>query len=228
MPILNVYELGKIDYQVTFRIQNALQLARLDDRIPNCLLLLEHPPTITYAKAVDLNNLLISETELTKHGVQLEKTDRGGNITWHEPGQLIGYPILKLVGKNRDLKKLISNYQEVIIRTLAEYAIKAYRDPDYIGVWVNDSKIAAMGVRMKKWVSKHGFSINVSSCLSIFSLINPCGIEDRGIINLSTLLGHEVSIEEVKEKVIRHFSAVFGFDVKRKRAEDITSFAGCL
>jgi len=221
MQILNLYELGIMDYEESFRIQNTLQLARLDDNIPNCLILLEHPPTITYAKSVDLENLLVSEKELLKQGVQLKKTDRGGNITWHEPGQLVGYPILKLTGKDRDLKKLIYNYQEVIIRTAAEYSIVAHRDPEHIGVWVQDSKFAAMGVRMKKWVSKHGFSINVSSSIAHYSLINPCGIDDRGVTSLSKLLGEEVPIAEVKEKVIRHFAAVFSSTIKRKPAEEI-------
>ena len=223
MNILNVYELGNVEYEKCFRIQNTLQLARLADQIPDCLLLLEHPPTITYTKPIDLKNLLVSEFKLQEQGIQLKKTDRGGNITWHEPGQLIGYPILKLTGKDRDLRKLIFNYQEVIIRTLAEYSISAHRDPEHIGVWVGDKKIAAMGVRMKKWVSKHGFSINISISISNYSLINPCGIDDRGITSVSRLLEKEVSVNEVKEKVVHHFSTVFSFNVVKISADKLFS-----
>jgi lipoyl(octanoyl) transferase len=221
MPNLNVYELGTVDYEKCFRIQNTLQLARLADEIPDCLILLEHPPTITYAKPVDLKNLLVTESHLQKQGIRLVKTDRGGNITWHEPGQLIGYPILKLTGKDRDLKKLISNYQEVIIRTVAEFSIKAHRDTEHIGVWVGNEKIAAMGVRMKRWVSKHGFSINISSSIAHYSLINPCGIDDRGVTSLSNLVGTEVAVDTVREKVIRHFSSVFALDVEKRPVEEI-------
>ena len=197
--------------------QQRLLLAMIPDIVK--LLLLEHPPTLTLGKKGDLKNLLVPEAEIRARGVAIVPTDRGGSITWHGPGQLVVYPIVDLTQREMDVHKYVRDLEEVIIRTLADFSISADRDEDHVGVWVGQEKIAAIGVKIRKWVTKHGFAINVNSDLTTFSLINPCGITDKGVTSIAGIQNHDVSMETVRNGVIRHFAEVFNISSVRLRIE---------
>lgn len=213
MKFIKLYRLGLIDYQAAHLIQEKLRKAIIEGKTVDSLLLLEHPPTLTLGKSGDRENLLVSAQELARKGISIFGSDRGGNITWHGPGQVVCYPIIDLKKRSCDLHQLMFDYQEVIIRTLKEYSVNAQRDPKYIGVWVGSDKIAAMGINVRKWVTKHGFSLNVKVDLSNYSLINPCGIKDKGVTSLYEILGQEVAIKTIEEQIIDHFSRVFACKV---------------
>ncbi|MBW1708271.1 MAG: lipoyl(octanoyl) transferase LipB [Deltaproteobacteria bacterium] len=223
MPVLKVYKMGLADYGRAYKFQEELLLQRIGREIPDSLLLLEHPPTLTIGKEGDLENLLVSGNELKKRGIALFPVDRGGSITWHGPGQLVGYPILDLRERDRDIRKFIDALEEVIIRTLADLSIQSTRDDEHVGVWVGQEKIAAIGVRINRWVTKHGFALNVNNDLSHFSLINPCGITDRGVTSIVKLLGRDVSMETVTEKLLINFSDVFEYelDIAARSTDDL-------
>lgn len=214
MAQLTVYTLGLLDYQQAFALQDRLLEERIAGNIPDHLLLLEHPATLTLGRTDDVNNLLVPEAVLKERGVAIYPTDRGGSITWHGPGQLVGYPIIDLGERDRDIHKYIRGLEEVIICTLRAFSISAGRDEKHVGVWVGGEKIAAIGVKVKKWVTKHGFAINVNSDLSHFSLINPCGITDKGVTSMADILGHEVPMADVREKAIDMFAEVFDMSVR--------------
>lgn len=225
MTVLTVYQLGLVDYHQAFYLQDRLVQERIAGIGTDILLLLEHPPTLTMGKRDDLKNLLVAESEMNARGVTLVPTDRGGSITWHGPGQLVVYPIVDLKHRQMDVHRYIRDLEAVIIRTLADFSISSARDENHVGVWVGQEKIAAIGVKIQKWVTKHGFAINVNSDLTAFSLINPCGITDRGVASIAGILGHDVSMEDVREGVIKHFSDVFGMSVKTGSANLIPGAA---
>jgi len=219
MTVLSVYQLGLIEYQQACDFQEKLQQERIAGRCADSLLLLEHPPTFTMGRTDDAKNLLISPSVLSDKGISIYPTDRGGSITWHGPGQLVVYPILDLRDREMDIHKYISDLEEVIIRTLKAFSISSERDVNHIGVWVGSEKIAAIGVNIKKWVTKHGFAININSDLSHFSLIHPCGITDRGVTTMTRILGYCVPTDKVREVVIKEFAEIFGMVVKMKACD---------
>ena len=213
--MIKFYQLGLIDYTPACDLQTQLQELRIEGGIGDVLLLLEHPPTLTFKRAKDLDNLIFPKQELIRKGISLCPTDRGGSITWHGPGQLVGYPILDLNRRNRDIHQYVFDLQEVIIRTLKDFSIQAGRDQKHVGVWVGQDKIAAIGLNVKRGVTKHGFALNVNNNLDHFSFIHPCGIIDRGVTSMSKLLNKKLSQEDVVKKVVTHFSNVFGVPVER-------------
>lgn len=184
----------------------------------NYLLFVEHPPVFTLGKSGDINNLLINEKQLEQRGIEFFKTNRGGDITFHGPDQIVGYPILDLEKFTTDIGKYLRNIEEVIILTLAEYGIKGERSQGETGVWIDASvkgkerKICAIGVRCSRWITMHGFAFNVNTDLSYFDYIVPCGIENKQVTSLEREIGKKIDTEEVKEKVRRNFEKVF--DVK--------------
>ena len=208
-----VYWLGLIDYRDAYHRQRKLFRERLDGRIPDTLLLLEHPPTITVGKAGKLENILVSREQLAQQGVSLVFIDRGGDVTYHGPGQLVGYPIFDLRGRGRDAHRYIRNLEEAIIRTLNDFSIKSGRDRGHAGVWVEDEEIAAIGLSLSQWITMHGFALNVNTNLAQFSLINPCGFTNRRATSISRLLGREIPMAEVKERLLAHFAEVFHADL---------------
>lgn len=220
--MIKFYRLGLVEYPRACDLQDRLQTLRIEGRVGDILLLLEHPPTLTFKKLKDLNNLFLPRKELNQRGILLHESDRGGSITWHGPGQLVVYPILDLNQRGRDIHQYVYNLQEVIIRTLRQYAIEAGRDQKHVGVWVGPDKIAAIGLNVKGGVTKHGFALNVNNHLDHFSFINPCGIVDRGVTSMAKLLQRELSIQELGEAVMIHFSDVFGAPVER--SDDINGF----
>ena len=221
-----VQELGVKDYKETWDYQESLFKEILDLKIknrrqnlneitPNYLLMVEHPHVYTLGKSGDIKNLLISETELEKRQAKYYKINRGGDITYHGPGQLVGYPILDLDNFFTDIHKYLRFLEECIILTLKDYGLKAERSPGETGVWLDVGtpfarKICAMGVRASRWVTMHGFALNVNADLGYFDHIIPCGIEGKAVTSLNVELGKkEIPLAEVQEKVLKHFEELF-------------------
>jgi lipoic acid synthetase len=170
---------------------------------------LEHPPTITVGKSGTLDNVLISKEQLTGQRISLFFIDRGGDVTYHGPGQLVGYPIIDLGQRGRDIHHYVNDIEEVILRTLRDFSIDGNRDESHPGVWVKGEEIAAIGLSVRRWVSMHGFSLNINVDLNHFSFINPCGFQDRKATSMSRILNSDVSMKEVTNRLISHFCNIF-------------------
>ena len=211
---LHVRQLGVVPYAEALALQRSLVDQRRAGTIGDTLLLLEHPHVVTLGVRGDggRSHLLASPETLTARGVELHETGRGGDITYHGPGQLVGYPIVDLKPDRCDVHRYVRDLEEVLIRTASDYGIEAARVEGLTGVWVGDEKLAAIGVRIARWITSHGFALNVSTDLDYFKLIVPCGIEDRGVTSLSRLLGHAVDTAEVAGRVTTHFANVFQFN----------------
>ncbi|REE08119.1 lipoyl(octanoyl) transferase [Winogradskyella pacifica] len=223
---IQLQDLGTKDFKDTWDYQETLFKAILDTKIKNRredaglvtdnhFLFVEHPHVYTLGKSGDLSNLLLSETQLSEKGATFYKINRGGDITYHGPGQIVGYPILDLDNFFTDIHKYLRFLEEVIILTLAEYGLKTERSPGETGVWLDVGtpfarKICAMGVRASRWVTMHGFALNVNADLGYFDHIIPCGIRGKAVTTLNNELGVDsVNENEVKEKLLKHFSALF-------------------
>jgi lipoate-protein ligase B len=206
-----VFKLGLMEYQEAYKLQRTLQFQRVEGEISDVLLLLEHPPTITIGKSGTLDNVLVSGDKLSQQGISLFFIDRGGDVTYHGPGQLVGYPIVDLKQREKDLHCYIKNLEEVILRTIKDFSINGDRDECHPGIWVNQEEIAAIGLSVRRWVSMHGFALNINIDLGHFSLINPCGFSDRRATSMSKILGNDVPMEEVTKSLISHFYDVFDF-----------------
>ncbi len=187
---------------------------RVANEISDTILFTEHHNTYTIGKSGGDDHLLADDVELHHKGVSVFKTDRGGDITYHGPGQLVCYPILDLNGYYLDVRRYLRDLEEVIIKTLAHYDISARRDPEFTGVWVGNEKICAMGVKVSRWVTMHGFAFNVNTDLSFFGRIIPCGIFHKGVTSLSELLGETQDMEEVMENVAANIAEVFGVEIQ--------------
>lgn len=214
-----VRRLGRVGYEAAWELQRDLVAARQTGGAPDTLLLLEHPPVITLGRSGESAHLLGSEAELERRGVAFVETDRGGDITFHGPGQIVGYAIVDLAARGRDLHRYLRDLEAVLIRALAEFGIVAGRVDGLTGVWVGDAKVAAIGIRVSRWVTHHGFALNVDTDLSYFDLIVPCGIADRRVTSMEALLGHAVVRGGVESALGRAFEKVFG--PAAERAEDL-------
>lgn len=213
---MQIMQLGLIDYAGAYSIQKELVDKRLRQEVPDTLILLEHEPVFTIGRGGSVENILVSEERRLKKNISLYEIDRGGDVTYHGPGQLVGYPILDLNGYGRDIHKFIRYIEEVIIRTLVEYSLPACRISGLTGVWVGQKKIASIGIGVRKWVSFHGFSLNVAPEMKYFSFINPCGLKSSEMTSMQELLGDEVFIEDVQEKVVEKFADVFEVKYAKK------------
>jgi lipoyl(octanoyl) transferase len=191
------------------KLQQKLVELRQREEIADQLLLLEHPPVITLGRGGDETNLLATPPELAHHGVRFYETTRGGDITYHGPGQIVGYPILHLGEGNRDVRKYVTAIEEVLIRTVAEYGITAERADGKRGIWVGNDKIAAIGVRIARWVTSHGWALNVNTNLEHFNLITPCGLRGTGVTSIERQLGRRISMDDVREVLAAKFAEVF-------------------
>ena len=189
----------------------------------NYLLLVEHPPVFTLGKSGNINNVLLSEERLKQMGIEFYRTNRGGDITYHGPQQIVGYPILDLEKFDTDIGHYLRNLEEIIILTLEEYGIKGGRSKGETGVWIDpdikgkERKICAIGVRCSRWITMHGFAFNVNTDLNYFNLIIPCGIQNKQVTSLKKELGREIHFEEVKEKVKSNFQKVFDVELINER-----------
>ncbi len=256
MQSVQFHDLGLMRYQEAWDYQTSIHRALVDNKLQNRhllpksypqahqLLFVEHPPVYTLGKSGSMDHLLLSETELIEHGIEFFPINRGGDITFHGPGQIVGYPILDLECFFTDVHRYVRHIEEVIIRTIAEYGIEGGRIKDFTGVWVSPpppsheggsltpvnnwseamsettpphaggrgaAKICAIGVHLSRWTTLHGWAFNVNTPLEYFDHIIPCGIKDeeKTVTSLAQLLGHEVDMEEVKEKLKRHFAVIF-------------------
>jgi lipoyl(octanoyl) transferase len=205
-------ELGRIDYGKALDLQNQLIAERKQGLIPDQLLLLEHPPVITLGRNGHMANILASPEILGRAGISFYPTNRGGDVTYHGPGQLVGYPILDLREWKRDVGAYVRGVEQVIIDTLADYGISAGRIPKLTGVWVGDSKVAAIGVHISRWVTSHGFALNVNTDMSYFQYIVPCGLT-KPVVSMAQL-GARVSVREVGERLAGHFGRVFECEMR--------------
>jgi len=205
-------ELGRMDYGRALELQQQLVAERKQGLIPDQLLLLEHPHVITLGRNGHLENLLANDQVLGRAGIAFHPTDRGGDITYHGPGQLVGYPILDLREWKRDVGAYVRAIEQVIIDTLADYGIAAGRIPKLTGVWVEERKIAAIGVHISRWVTSHGFALNVSTDLSYFQYIVPCGLT-RPVTSMERL-GARATLAEVSATLAVHFGRIFGVETE--------------
>lgn len=211
MRPIEVRRLGLVKYGEALELQKRLVELRRAGEIPDQLLLLQHPPVITLGVKShdDRSHVLASPEALERHGVELFETGRGGDVTFHGPGQLVGYPILDLNPDRRDVHKYVRDLEEVLIRTAARFGITAGRHAGLTGVWVGDEKLAAIGVRIARWITSHGFALNVSTDLASFNLIVPCGITGKGVTSVARLTGSDLSMTAVEDAVIAELSSVF-------------------
>ncbi len=233
---IEIQELGEKDFKETWEYQERLFKEILDIKIknrreeagletPNYFLFVEHPHVYTLGKSGDISNLLLSEEELKQKEATFYKINRGGDITYHGPGQIVGYPILDLDNFFTDIHKYLRFLEEMVILTLAEYDIQATRSDGETGVWLDVGtpfarKICAMGVRASRWVTMHGFAFNVNANLGYFDNIIPCGIKGKAVTSLNVELGQEkVDIEEIKEKLLRHFKTLFEAEFITQKTE---------
>ena len=200
--------LGRIDYTACWKLQNELAAARLKGDIEDTLLLLEHPPTITLGRSAKTAHLLASENALQAAGVEVVEVDRGGDITYHGPGQLVGYPIFDLRNHGQDLHLFLRLMEEVLIRSLSAFGLEGRRFAPHTGVWIDKRKIAAIGIKVGRWISTHGFALNVDPDMSHFELIIPCGIRDYPVTSVSAELGRRVKTQDIASPVTNSFRAV--------------------
>jgi lipoyl(octanoyl) transferase len=209
---LSIRDLGVMDYRAALDLQHSLVAHRQHDEIPDTLLLVEHPPVITLGKSGVSEHILASPETLSAAGATVERIERGGEATYHGPGQLVGYPILDLRSHLRSVRKFVYLLEEVFVRYLdREFSIVAHRDDEHRGVWVDDEKITAVGIAVQQRVTFHGFAFNVNTDLSHFDWIIPCGITDRGQTSLERLTGRTHDMDAVKEDVSRAFAELFGY-----------------
>jgi lipoyl(octanoyl) transferase len=221
--------LGIIGYREALELQKRLVAARKAEAIEDVLLLCEHPHVITQGRSGKREHLLVNEHVLRQKGVEFFETSRGGDITYHGPGQVVGYPILNLGAIRRDVVWYVRMLEEAMIRATAEYGIKAVREPGKTGIWVEtrhsslaaSEKLGAIGVHISRWVTSHGFAYNVSTDLRFFDLIVPCGIADRKAASLEKLLGRTVAGSEVATRIAKHLAALLGLELNEISKEEL-------
>ena len=209
--MLDVRRLGVVPYADALALQRSLVEDRRAGRIGDTLLLLEHPPVLTLGVRGDggRSHILASAESLATRSIEVHEAGRGGDVTYHGPGQIVGYPIIDLNSHRRDVHRYVRDLETVLIRTAGDYGISAHRVDGLTGVWVGDEKLAAIGVRIARWVTSHGFALNVNTYLDHFDLIVPCGIADRGVTSMARLLGRSLDTAEVENRIIEQFTDVF-------------------
>ena len=210
MNEFKILSLGLTDYKKALNIQLDLLDKRKNNLIPDTLILLEHPPTITIGRGGDLKNLLVSQSYLKDRGIYFEQISRGGDITFHGPGQIVAYPIMDLNSRGRDIHKYFRSLEHLIIDMLNNYGIKATGLKDVTGVWANQKKIASIGIGVKRWITYHGFAININNDLNYYDMIIPCGLSKVMMTNVTTESDTgKVTIEKANDYIIESFSTTF-------------------
>lgn len=208
---INICDLGFIDYKEAWDLQKEILNLRHENKIEDVFFLLEHPNTYTLGKTADRSHLIGSSDYLNQNSISIYDIDRGGDITYHGPGQIVGYPIIDLTAWHRDTHKYLRALEEVIIKTCSYYDLVGIRDEKYTGVWIENRKIAAIGIKVSHWITMHGFAFNVNTNLSLFSGIIPCGIYDKQVTSLEKEIGKKLDIIEVKELLVENFKIIFGY-----------------
>ena len=199
------WDAGRLSYADGLELQKGLVRRRVAREIPDTLVLVEHPPVITLGKMSKPEHVLV-----VREGVEVMKTPRGGDVTYHGPGQVVGYPIVDLTAGHLDLKKYLEKLEEVMIRAIAAYGVRGERQAGMTGVWVGERKIGAIGVRVEKWVTSHGFALNANTDLSGFDQIIPCGLRGKGVTSIAREIGRDVDLDELRRSVAAIFGTVFG------------------
>jgi lipoate-protein ligase B len=201
-----VLDVGRMGYPECVELQKGL-LEEVADGRPDTLVLVEHDPVLTLGANFHDENLLLPVAEYEKRGIEVYRTDRGGDVTYHGPGQIVAYPIFRV---ERDLHKWLRSLEEAVIRTVGSFGLEGYRFPPNTGVWVSGRKICAIGIKVRRWVSMHGIALNCDADLAPFSLIVPCGIQGHGVTSLSEELGRTVTVAEAKPVLVESFRSTFG------------------
>ena len=211
MRDLEIRRLGVVGYEEALAMQRALVEERRADRVSDLLLLLQHPPVITLGVKGDGGraNIVVTDSHLESLGITIHETGRGGDVTYHGPGQIVGYPIIDLRPDRCDVHRYVRDVEEVMIRVCADYGVSAGRIKGLTGAWVGADKIGAIGIRISRWITSHGFAFNVSTNLEHFRLIVPCGIVDRGVTSLERVTGTRIPIEDVEDAFVRRFAETF-------------------
>jgi len=208
---LDVLDLGLRNYKEVWDLQRKLVYKRISDDIPDSLILVEHFPVITLGRQAKKEEVLVSKSYLSERRISLFQIERGGKATFHGPGQLVAYPIINLALNEKDLHKYLRNLEETVIRLLKKVGVKGERKERYTGVWVKDKKIASIGIAIKKWVTYHGLALNVNVDLSYFSLIFPCGMDNKKVTSLEEIFSYPVEMDKVKKLFIKSFCEVFNY-----------------
>lgn len=217
-----ILDIDRIGYDEAFDLQKKLVDARGRDEIKDTFILLQHTPVFTANREATFKNILAPKEVLAEHGIEVCKTDRGGDVTYHGPGQITGYIILDLKRHGKDLHAYIRNVEQLLIDTLAEYSIQSGRDPKHPGVWVGREKIAAIGIAVKSgWITMHGFALNVQPDMRHYKMIIACGIVDKGVTSMQAVLGREVAIDEVKRRLIGQYAKIFSSAPKMISLEEL-------
>ena len=211
MGPIEIRRLGVVPYQDALVLQRSLVEERRAGNVPDLLLLLQHPAVITVGVKGDggRSNVVADARRLAELGIEISETGRGGDVTYHGPGQIVGYPILDLRPDRCDVHRYVRDLEEVMIRVCADYGVRAGRIPGLTGTWVGDAKIGAIGIRISRWITSHGFAFNVNTSLDHFDLIVPCGISNRGVTSLQHATGRQITVADVEDAVARHFCGVF-------------------
>ncbi len=213
MPVCHVLRLGRIAYQAALDLQlRIVERLKESDTLDAVLLLLEHEQVVTLGRSADDANLRVPRDEFARRGIEVHESSRGGDVTYHGPGQIVGYPILRLAGKRRDIHRYLRTLEQVVIAVLGRYGLEGERLEGLTGVWVGGAKAAAIGVAISRWVAYHGFALNVTTDLDAFRLIVPCGITDKPVTSMQNLLGRPLPLREVEDALIAEFTRAFDFD----------------
>ena len=210
MPVMLSLRLGSVEYLQAWRLQKNLAQLRAAGLLPDVFLMLEHPPVVTLGRGWRPAHLLASRESFAAEGIAVHEVDRGGDVTYHGPGQLVGYPIVDLRTRGRDVHAYLRDLEEVLIGALRDVGLNAGRFPPHTGVWIDRRKIAAIGIRVSRWITTHGFALNVDPNLHHFDLIVPCGIRDHPVTSIRQELGRPVELEDMAGRVVRHMQNVFG------------------
>ena len=213
LPLLTRW-LGRVSYVDALHLQESLVLERRRDSCPDTLLLLEHPSVVTLGRGGDPRHVLVAVDDLARRGIEVHETGRGGDVTYHGPGQLVGYPVVRLPAERRDAHRYLRDLEGALIRAVKSYGIAAGRQPGLTGVWVGGEKLAAIGVRLSTgWITSHGFALNVTTDLSQFEAIVPCGIADSAVTSLERLTGKAPAMTDVASRVAREVAAALGLEL---------------
>lgn len=209
----HAYWLGEVDYLEAYELQKTLRKARIEGHIKDVVLLLEHSPVITVGKCGNGKNILVSESYLASRGIPVVQVDRGGDVTFHNPGQIVAYFIMLLETAGKTIHKFVRALEEIIIKVLAGYKIAGIRDQQHPGVWLGDKKICAIGLNVSQGVTMHGFALNVNNDLGITSCIHPCGLSDKGVTSIAELLGH-VETTPVVASIVHEIGSAFNISIE--------------